>query len=591
MKLSIIFWSLALAVVAVCAGTGTALAKMSVLNSPHNLSASGGGGKHNVSFASEQRVCVFCHAPHNAKPALPLWNRDIPSDATPYKMYGSTTFNTVVTTPADRPSGSSRLCLSCHDGTIALNNYGGSPGTDALVYMPSDVDPTANPNLTSDLSNSHPISFAYTSDLTVKADLKNPAALPPQVKLEPGGLLQCTSCHDPHDNEFGNFLVIDNTQAGSPLCVACHTNTGWSASNHNPAQVPSLVFACMNCHYAHSAPGPQRLLHAKKEVDNCITATCHSNGVTPVSANVQAVFNQSYKHPVGLYTGVHDENETLPAQQVHVECVDCHNPHQANRSNVPLATPPTIDGPLKGVNGINKDTLGVVVASNEYEVCFKCHSGPNAGNFCSISETPPNRMFPQPDQNRRFDRYQTSSFHPVTNQRLGTGASLWSNVQTSMLMIYCSDCHNSDQSSKAGGAGPNGPHGSQYEHILINRYEMPQQAPTTFSPVLDYVNRYALCFRCHSDSFVMGTSSGFVNSGTAEHTNHVQARGIPCFACHDPHGVPSMGASYANSTHLVNFTKAYAMSAVVPNPVYNPDTLSCTVSCHTSANHTHSYTH
>ena len=589
MKHSIVPFTLACIVAIVHFGTERALAKMSIVDSPHNLSASGGKGKHAIAFTSEERVCVFCHAPHNTKPALPLWNREIPSEATPYKMYGSSTFNALVTSKADRPSGSSRLCLSCHDGTIALNSYGGAPSAGAPVYMPSDVDPTANPNLTSDLSNSHPISFAYSADLTVRADLKNPATLPPQVKLEQGSLLQCTSCHDPHNNEFGNFLVIDNKLPGSPLCVACHTNTGWSTSSHNPAVVSSMGPACMTCHFAHSAPAPQRLLHAKKEVDNCVTNLCHSSGGTPLSANVQPAFNQNYRHPVSFYTGVHDENETLPAQQTHVECVDCHNPHQANRVGAPLSLPPAIDGPLKGVNGIDKDTLSAVVASNEYEICFKCHSGGNAPNFCSITETPPNRMLPEPDQNRRFDRYRTSSFHPVTNQRLGTGASLWSNVQTSMLMIYCSDCHNSDQGTKAGGVGPNGPHGSQYEHILLARYEMPQMPPLVFSAVPDFINRYALCFTCHSDSFVMGTGSAFVNSGSSEHTSHVQNRGIHCFACHDPHGVPARGASFTNGTHLVNFAKAWTVSAAVPSPAYNPDTRSCTVSCHTTSDHTHTY--
>ena len=580
---------MALSCLAAVLGAGQAIAKMSVLSSPHNLSATGGKGKHGIAFAAEQRVCVFCHAPHNTTPALPLWNRELPSDATAYKMYGSTTFNTVVTVKADRPSGGSRLCLSCHDGTIALNSYGGSTSTDAPVYMPSDIDPTANSNLTSDLSNSHPISFSYSNDLAVKAGLKIPAALPPQVKLESGDQVQCTSCHDPHDNEFGNFLVIDNKLPGSPLCTACHTPTGWSASTHNPAQTPLLGGGCMICHYAHSAPGPLRLLHAKKEVDNCITAACHGNGSTPVSANLQPAFSQPYRHPVGLYSGVHDESEALPAQQVHVECVDCHNPHQVSRTNSPLSVPPAIDGPLNGVTGINKDTLGVVTASNEYEVCFKCHSGAYAGNFSGITETPPNRMLAEQDQNKRFDRFKTSSFHPVTAQRLGSGASLLSNLQSTMLMVYCSDCHSSDQSSRAGGAGPNGPHGSQYEHILVSRYDMPQQPSAIIAPVFDYVNRYALCFRCHSDTYLMVSGSRFVNSGSSEHSQHVQTRGIPCYACHDPHGVPLGGAMSGADSRLINFAKVFAASIAVPAPTYNPSTRTCVVSCHTTADHSHSY--
>jgi hypothetical protein len=273
-----------------------------------------------------------------------------------------------------------------------------------------------------------------------------------------------------------------------------------------------------------------------------------------------------------------------------VECVDCHNPHQANRTGVPLSNPPAADGPLRGVTGINRDTLAPGVAQYEYEVCFKCHSGPNAGSFFGISNTPVKRIITEPDENKRFNRYQTTSFHPVTYQRLGTGASLWSSLQTSMLMIYCCDCHNSDQSSKAGGTGPNGPHGSQYEHIMIQRYDEPPLPPDVWSPVNDFVTRYGVCFRCHSDNFVMSTSSGFVNNGVSEHGTHVQDRGIPCFACHDPHGVPSNGITFTNSSHLVNFAQAWSVSVAVPVPSYNPDTRTCVVSCHTSSNHSHTYT-
>jgi predicted CXXCH cytochrome family protein len=567
-----------------------ACAPAGVVSSSHNLSASGGKGKHGITFAGEQRVCVFCHAPHNTNPAVPLWNRPLPSEATPYKMYGSSTFDAVVTTRSNRPTGASRLCLSCHDGTIALNSYGGSAGASAPVFMPSDVVPTANPNLTSDLSNSHPISFSYSADLAAKAQLKAPAALPPQIKLESGDRLECTACHDAHNNELGNFLVIDNKLPGAPLCTACHLKTGWSDSSHNPSQTPGLESACMNCHYAHSSPGAARLLHSKREVDNCIAATCHSNGAVPVLANLQSVVSQPYRHPVGVYSGQHDENETLPAQRTHVECVDCHNPHQASRLNTPLNAAPAIDGSLRGVAGIDKDSLGVVIASNEYEICFKCHSGANASNFAGITETPPNRLAPETDQNKRFDRFKTSSFHPVTAQRLGDGASLLSNLQSTMLRIYCCDCHSSDQSSKAGGVGPNGPHGSKYEHILMDRYDMPPQPPAVAAPVSDYVSRYGLCFRCHSDSYIMGSSSRFVNSGTSEHLLHVQDRGIPCYACHDPHGVPLNGTLSVTSSRLVNFAKTYAAGPAVPTPSFNPVTRTCVVSCHTAANHSHTYT-
>jgi len=32
--------------------------------------------------------------------------------------------------------------------------------------------------------------------------------------------VECSSCHDPHDNTYGSFLVEDNS--GSALCLRCH---------------------------------------------------------------------------------------------------------------------------------------------------------------------------------------------------------------------------------------------------------------------------------------------------------------------------------------------------------------------------------
>lgn len=598
--------------------------KGSVVASPHNLSASGGLGKHGVKF-EEIRICVFCHAPHNARreniPA-PLWSHELPSVEKEYTMYKSSTFDTLVNVKPTKPTGASRLCLSCHDGSIALNRYSGqcSSGDSYLIsrcqelgaysgpaiYMPTDIRPTWNPNVGgatgSDLFDDHPISFAYTATMAIQGQLVHPASLPPQIRLEMGATLQCTSCHDPHNNEFGSFLVINNNQSGSPLCMACHNNTGWRDSSHFPLQTPfgdgSSVFGCMNCHYSHNAPQPDRLLRNSLGMDNCITTTCHNNGTTPASANVEPVFAQAYHHPVSFYAGDHDENETLPAQKPHVECADCHNPHQANRTDVPLSSPPNIDGPLKGVRGVSKDTRGTVIATAEYEICFKCHSGGRAAEFRGYPpETPPNRVLAEPDEMKRFDKNNTSSYHPVTSIRQGGGASLLPAKQDTMFWIYCSDCHNSDASSKAGKAGPSGPHGSQYEHILIADYyvRLPERLTPPYTSN-NFINNYALCFRCHDDRYIYGDNgnmSGFYNASTLTygHATHVKDRGIPCFACHDPHGVPGTPDLFVSS-HLINFSRDYAAGASVPIPTYTPSVTggSCNVACHTVGGTSHAYT-
>ena len=82
-----------------------------VVNSKHNLSASGPG---TIKATAESEICIFCHTPHNASPAAPLWNRA--SSGAVYVPYDSPS----LTANPGQPTGSSRLCLSCHDGTLAL---------------------------------------------------------------------------------------------------------------------------------------------------------------------------------------------------------------------------------------------------------------------------------------------------------------------------------------------------------------------------------------------------------------------------------------------------------------------------------------
>jgi len=88
----------------------------SIINTRHNLSVSGPG---KVKATSEQEICIFCHAPHNASPVQPLWNRSTPSSA--YTVYTSPSLQKLGVN-IGQPSGSSKLCLSCHDGTIALGS-------------------------------------------------------------------------------------------------------------------------------------------------------------------------------------------------------------------------------------------------------------------------------------------------------------------------------------------------------------------------------------------------------------------------------------------------------------------------------------
>ena len=222
-----LWWALpTVAVVAAGAASGT------IRNSRHDFSNTGNGGIWGSPDESE--ICVFCHTPHNAQAGIqPLWNRATPVRA--FSLYSSPSLNAVV----NQPGGTSSMCLSCHDGSIAIDSFvNGGPAQPRMmalgdVYFPGSPFGEGGPNIgenftgnanVNNLTNDHPVSFVY-DDALANADgqLRPPALLPGAVKLIQGRL-ECSTCHDVH-----NAVSVPGTKllrlplVGSQLCLTCHT--------------------------------------------------------------------------------------------------------------------------------------------------------------------------------------------------------------------------------------------------------------------------------------------------------------------------------------------------------------------------------
>lgn len=206
-----------IAVLLVIAGSVAARAG-TITGSAHDFSGQAWSG---------DRICVACHTPHKADTSItdaPLWNHAITTAA--YTLYGSPTLNATIS----QPGGSSKLCLSCHDGTMAINSFGGVTGATMI---------SAANNLGTNLKASHPIGFTYDTALaTADGSLFDPAVKTTTIGsgtqtrtgtvasvLLYNGKLECGSCHDVH-NTFtvgaaGSGLVkVD--PSGSKVCFACH---------------------------------------------------------------------------------------------------------------------------------------------------------------------------------------------------------------------------------------------------------------------------------------------------------------------------------------------------------------------------------
>jgi len=190
-------------------GAGSALAFIS--GSAHDFA---GGGT--TTFDTD--ICAPCHTPHNSYDTAsggPLWSHNPGSSA--LSVYTSATFNggTITVT------GISLACLSCHDGTIALDSYIGGAGT--AGQMTAGI----SANLTEDLTNDHPVSFNQDTSAAADPDIYDAATAVSNSgnQLVFYGVLsdqlECATCHDVH-NAFNvpKLLRYDNT--GSVMCLDCH---------------------------------------------------------------------------------------------------------------------------------------------------------------------------------------------------------------------------------------------------------------------------------------------------------------------------------------------------------------------------------
>lgn len=393
--------------------------------------------------------------------------------------------------------------------------------------------------------------------------------------------------------------------------ITVAAGVGFSARSNTSGRLPSLGRyatvarnGCASCHATHNVQGQNSLL---RSVDDQTCLTCHngSSNISPAIPNVLAeMVAPKYGHAFSVGNTPHRAQEpALLNQNMHVTCVDCHNPHASTRvTTFPAA--PAIRPSQQMVAGISATdgTSVVSPAANQYENCLRCHGNSTGkktnANFGymplrAVAANDPQNVIPE------FSQFATSS-HPVFHDR----SSMYPqpSLRAAMLKldgatvgrsmgarILCTDCHNSDDNREFGGNGPSGPHGSIFPHILARRYEF-SQAPAPGLLVTNLFPNpslsaqggpnggpYALCAKCHDLNQIIN------NTSFTEHARHVKQDGFSCSVCHTAHG---MGAQSGNISgeRLVNFD----IKVVAPNagaPVsYNRATNSCSLVCH---NHVH----
>jgi hypothetical protein len=312
----------------VAAGEAMAVRESRVSQTKHNLSSSGPG---NVKSGTETQICVFCHTPHGADSSLPapLWNKSVQNKT--YTPYSSSSLDaaTIQGASAGHPLGSSKLCLSCHDGAMQLGSVRVLRGQQNPTIAVNNTNAGAMPagaGVTTgftrqlggatydDLSNDHPISITYDAALSLRdGELRTPDAsqrfgnvfgklvpgdhYKPMLPLAPtgsanAGQVQCTTCHDPHIRETNlteekniKFLRANRFQFDQPgtsysavndiICLACHdkgmqgNSTSWAYSAHANRLVATQTYKSGGASAAEIREFPDNIPVWKAACLNC----------------------------------------------------------------------------------------------------------------------------------------------------------------------------------------------------------------------------------------------------------------------------------------------------------------------------------
>ena len=530
----------------------------SIINSKHDLSVQ--SATTGPKATAQTDTCLFCHAAHRVASAQPLWNR--PDSQVSFTFYSSNYLNNYLgqTAPtlADLKGSRSRLCLSCHDGVTALGAvYNLAPNT---VAMSGAMSPPAV--IGADLRNHHPVLY----DVRPGAGPPAQPGTDPEIRLPPANdavrvfgptsRVECSSCHDAHNNQFGSFLVKPNANAA--LCTTCHQKTNYSASAHAtsnavftpPGATATTVreWSCRGCHKTHGASTAQAYLLAAAEEATCYQ--CHGSPSLPGTSDIKSQLLKASVHPVESASGLHvnpelDASNLGPAKR-HSECWDCHNPHQSQSGT---HTPPTnlVSNALLGQWGVEPSWSGTAFSPatayarqvftntrdfKEYQLCLKCHSS------YAFGQTPP---MGATDQSVEFNPANLSA-HPVRDPVTAPlDASVlsapWA-AKPGAQTMYCSDCHGSDATSD-----PQGPHGSAGPRLLKGPAAFwplnASGALWTLSDVKNGANNWSgalFCVNCHP----LLSGNKWLNNAHDAHDKLVLDDGKPvrCVNCHVavPHG-------------------------------------------------------
>jgi predicted CXXCH cytochrome family protein len=234
--------------------------------SPHDFTRPG-----NSAYQGEREanLCVFCHVGRNGSAAIgrpqwndrlsastitrngsnrasdrqapdtfdspPVWNHELTGIHASYTMYQNGPGAPQIRAKASQaitngmtPGSTSLLCLSCHDGSVAVNTYGNASQLSRFSAIGQDKY----------LGNHHPVGFDYDAVRSVDKEIRSADAahLTATTTVRdhlygPGNVrMECGTCHSVHNTGNSGETLLWRSDARSKLCLTCHDKGTYEAS-------------------------------------------------------------------------------------------------------------------------------------------------------------------------------------------------------------------------------------------------------------------------------------------------------------------------------------------------------------------------
>ena len=603
---SLFSMGLALICVVLWVSTASAARISDIRNTKHNFSAVvapnilGGGDTRTVKATSESEICIFCHTPHGANITEtngPLWNRAVPGSAT-YTPYSSSSIDSTI----ENPNGVSKLCLSCHDGSIAIgsvrNVRGQFPAPQISMQgtsggkMPAGagVNTGYTRNLGKDLSNDHPISLTYNSSFVNADSEMRPVGQSPlfvrgtgsnpgieAIHLQPvnqgsptneTGQVQCVSCHDPHIRDTTNdnikFLRFNRLQKANPdgsnnfqpnndiICLACHTKDGWETSAHAQSAVANETYT--------NAAADAREFPRGTAVWETACLACHD---THTVSNSRRLLRAGVDGSTTTLSGYSIKTGTGSAQAAIEEtCYACHSPNR---------------GTLNGQGGATFEVPNIYsdfqlarhmpITNNEQPAGTEVHdigtSNPDTsatGAGADMIESP-NNLGRTNLNNRHAECTDCHNPHRVVKRRSFTQTNSGGGMDTEGTHNHVNNHTNIASGVLRGAWGVEPQYSSNSFHVDPSGFTVKRGDPgnnTNTAVTASYVTReYQVCFKCHSNyGFpngyngppTLGVSTPSGRNGMTRYTNVAREYNSP--STHRGEVSRSDGgASYSSNNH------------------------------------------